>query len=359
MSSGFTCNIGQKMPENWAYDQFHEVSDAASEYSGIGYDKIIASPRKTATKPSEFITYDSDEYPDSDMDFLKIRMLYEYAGQYLSINTPSIFEINQLVVRYLSYKKYGGFAWDTLAGSYETGFSHFIDVIHTDETIDLDPEHIFILEDFTKEKIEIQHFAATLGTYQYNTLPAADEKYIDAFAGWAGDLAQMGGILGQTMRHGLPNYFNLEILKKCIGFMDSELSNYTFKYEVDGNVVENGNSGFEFQDMIQDVDAFNMYKGYSFHTTPIYEVFEHYYIVGKAYKRRFQIFETNITSEFNKDRIEQVASIFTKPDSYVVALDAFFSWKFGSYDHEMYGDILAKAFEEKIQYFIQMERNIL
>ena len=35
MSSGFTCNIGQKMPENWAYDQFAEISVANSTLSLI------------------------------------------------------------------------------------------------------------------------------------------------------------------------------------------------------------------------------------------------------------------------------------------------------------------------------------
>lgn len=358
MSSGFTCNIGQKMPENWAYDQFHEVSDAASEYSGMGYDKIIASPRKTATKPSEFITYDSDEYPDSDMDFLKIRMLYEYAREYLAAKSPSIFEINKLVMRYLSAPAYNGIAWDIIVGPYDEEFSDYVERIHTDEMIRLHPNEIFIFEDFTKAEIEIQHLAASLGAYLHTTL-AEGEKHLDAFAGWAGDVAQMGGILGQTIKYGLPNYFNLEVLKKCIGFMDSELSNYTFKYESDGNVVENSNSGFEFQDMIQDVDAFNLFKGFSFNTTPIYEIFEQYYIVGKVYKRRFQIFEAKLINEFDKDTIEQVALIFTKPSPPIMALDTFFRWKFGSYNHDEYGDIIAKAFAEKIQYYIQLERNVL
>lgn len=41
MSSGFTCNIGQKMPDNWAYDQFTEIYDANSEFLEMGYDKCI------------------------------------------------------------------------------------------------------------------------------------------------------------------------------------------------------------------------------------------------------------------------------------------------------------------------------
>lgn len=66
MSTGFTCNIGQKLPENWAYDQFVEISVADSEFEGMDYDKCIASPRKTASNPDDFIPcsvgYDNSRY---------------------------------------------------------------------------------------------------------------------------------------------------------------------------------------------------------------------------------------------------------------------------------------------------------
>lgn len=360
MSSGFTCNIGQKMSADWAYDQFHEVFDSVSEYSGMGYDKNIASSRRTATKPSEFTTYDSPEYPDTGMDFLKIRILYEYAERYLAIYSPSIYDINQLVIRYLSRNIYNGNAWDILAGVYDENFTTYLNTFNTDNTIDLDPATIFIFEDFTKSSIEIQHFAATLGTLLNFRLPLVD-KDAGAFAGWAGDLAQVGGILGQTMEYGLPNYFSLDTLKKCIGFMDSELADCTFKYvNSHGNLQEDSNSGFEFQDMIQDVDAFNLYKGYSFENTPIYQILEKYYIDDKAYKRRFQIFENKLKTEFDKNTIEEVALMFTIPDTKrKEIMDNFFAKKFGTYNHELYGGVLAKAFAEKVQYYKEMEVNVI
>lgn len=60
MSTGFTCNIGQKMPDNWAYDQFTEISISNSAFTGIDYDKCIASPRKTSTAPKDYIDYSYD-----------------------------------------------------------------------------------------------------------------------------------------------------------------------------------------------------------------------------------------------------------------------------------------------------------
>ena len=65
MSTGFTCNIGQKMPTNWAYDQFAEISVSKSEFSGMDYDKCIASPFRTATAPEDFIPLVDDGYDNS------------------------------------------------------------------------------------------------------------------------------------------------------------------------------------------------------------------------------------------------------------------------------------------------------
>ena len=48
MSSGFTGNIGVKMPENWAYDQFHETNTGI-----IPIDKCVASPRATAISAAQ------------------------------------------------------------------------------------------------------------------------------------------------------------------------------------------------------------------------------------------------------------------------------------------------------------------
>jgi len=358
MSSGFTCNIGQKMPDNWAYDQFHEISDAVSEYSGIGYDKIIASSRKTATVPSEFIIYESIDYSAANINFDKIRMLYEYAADYLSINSPTVYDINQLVVRYLG-QSYKGTSWDLIAGVMDLHFNNYLTTVHNNETIDLAPANIFLYDEFYQYPIEITHFAATLGALLY-AFPVLN-NYIDAYAGWAGDLEQVGGYLGQTIEYGLSNYFNLDDLKKCIGFMDTELQDYIFKYvNSEGVLEESSNSGFEYQDMIQDVDAFNLYKGYSFATTPIYEILEQYYVVGRVYKRRFQIFEQNLKDEFNKNSIEEIALLVTKPEKELVQLlSDVFSSKFGSYDHDRYGALLAHAFAEKIQYYIQMEKNMI
>ena len=367
MSSGYTCNIGQKMPDNWSYDQFYEIPSSNSEFPGMGYDKVIASSRKTATTPSQFIAYETTNYPDTEMNVDIFRLLYNYAQEYLTerlLLAPSIKDINALVLRYLSSRNYNNWAWGIVLGSYDSGFDTYLAskfLIDDQNAIPtaLLPENIYIYEDFTKRDIEVQHFAATLLALLSDN--PAITKEVAAFAGWAGDFAQVGGVLYSTYdEFDLNNYFNLEDLKRVIGFMDTELINYTFKYEDDGEEVITSNSGFEFQDMIQDVDAFNLSCGFSFETSPIYDILEQYYVTLKSYKRRFQLFKANLINEFDKDTLKEVAEIFSKPDQITItALNAIFGTMFGSYDHDLYGDVMATAFSEKIEYYITGEVNVL
>lgn len=78
MSAGFTCNIGQKLPANWAYDQFAEISISASVFSGMDYDKCIASPRKTATHPEDFLP----SYDDYDNSIYTYEQVLAGTGHY-------------------------------------------------------------------------------------------------------------------------------------------------------------------------------------------------------------------------------------------------------------------------------------
>lgn len=41
MSTGFICNIDQKISENWVYDQFTEISVVSPSFSDMGYDNIL------------------------------------------------------------------------------------------------------------------------------------------------------------------------------------------------------------------------------------------------------------------------------------------------------------------------------
>lgn len=62
MSSGFTCNIGQPMPNNWAYEQVVEVKLKENGVE-IGIDKCAVSPRGTAIEWEISTEIDTDYTP--------------------------------------------------------------------------------------------------------------------------------------------------------------------------------------------------------------------------------------------------------------------------------------------------------
>lgn len=270
MSTGFTCNIGQKMPENWAYDQFAEISVASSPFSGMDYDKCIASPRKTATTPNSFISYTEETIPPLSTDSLTIfKNLYDLALEYLeSLSSPttgvypSVLGANKIVLAYLRQHNYGGTAWTTIAGPVEESFNDLV----AERYPDLDSSQIFLIDPVSQKQVEISHFAATLGSLI--TYVAVIDTYldplVDAFAGWAGDLMQVGGTIGNSIELGGVNYFlEPSVLYKCIGSLDGELDNYTFykENEKTGEIESKHSADFSYVDLVQDIDAYNRLFG--------------------------------------------------------------------------------------------------
>lgn len=365
MSTGFTCNIGQKMPENWAYDQFAEISVASSPFNGMDYDKCIASPRKTATTPNSFISYTEETIPPLSSDSLTIfKNLYDLALEYLeSLSSPtsgvypSVLGANKIVLAYLRQHNYGGTAWTTIAGPVEEPFNDLV----TERYPDLDSSQIFLIDPVSQKQVEISHFAATLGSLI--TYVAVIDTYldplVDAFAGWAGDLLQVGGTIGESVSVGGTNYFlQPSILYKTIGSMDGELDDYKFYYQNKntGNIEYTTNAGFSYIDLVQDIDAYNIATLYSLNQFPIYSALDKYYNIDCHAVKRYSVFENKLLAEFDETSLYKVAKKFTCLEGLTVkAMNLFFESNFGSFDNSEYGDELATAFADKISYFISQE----
>lgn len=365
MSTGFTCNIGQKMPENWAYDQFAEISVASSPFSGMDYDKCIASPRKTATTPNSFISYTEETIPPLSTDSLTIfKNLYDLALEYLeSLSSPttgvypSVLGANKIVLAYLRQHNYGGTAWTTIAGPVEESFNDLV----AERYPDLDSSQIFLIDPVSQKQVEISHFAATLGSLI--TYVAVIDTYldplVDAFAGWAGDLMQVGGTIGNSIELGGVNYFlEPSVLYKCIGSLDGELDNYTFykENEKTGEIESKHSADFSYVDLVQDIDAYNIAKLYALNQFPLHSALDKYYNIDCNAEKRYSLFEDNLLSEFEETSLYNVAKKFTCLEGLTVkAMNLFFESKFGSFDNSEYGDELATAFADKIAYFKSQE----
>lgn len=369
MSSGFTCNIGQKMPDNRAYDQFTEISDAETEYPNkLGYDKCIASPRRTATAPNEFITYQEQVFPPLSSPNLEVfEKLYHYAYAYMESLSgpttgvfPTVFGANQIVLSYLRQRHYGGNAWTLVAGVIEEGFNAFLAENHSNELELLEPNNIFIVDPFLNMEIEVSHFAATLGAliFYVAVIDTPLDKYVDAFAGWAGDLLQVGGVIGESLELGGENDIkDLDKLYKCFGYVEGELNSFQFLYKNEaGEIKTRTDSGFSYVDLVQDLDAYNISHLYSLNTMPIHHVLDSYYNIKKSVNHRYSIFEQQLVNEFNETTILDVAQKFSCLETLPAkALNLFFQKMFGSFNNALYGENVAKAFSEKLAYFKSVE----
>ena len=112
---------------------------------------------------------------------------------------------------------------------------------------DLDPHQVSVIDPITKLQLEITHYAATLGACIVSTTELKIdflERDIDAFAGWAGDLLQMGGVLQNTLNFGEYNYFTPEDLQTIIGAPANGLQNYHLYGEKENMYEKQNEDGF-------------------------------------------------------------------------------------------------------------------
>lgn len=369
MSNGFTGNIGQLMPRNWAYEQFVELTQ-----SGIGIDRCMASERGTATNPSSFTSYDVPIEPDISQEFKVFENIFNLSWDYLdglssatSGVYANVFDANCLTLAYFRSEKYDvqhfdidskgdlievlkGLAWDTIAGPRDKEFLGFVKSNYPE----LNPYNVSIKDPITNAELEITHYAAVAGACVRGTAGINIdflERNVDAFAGWAGDLLQMGGILNNTLQFGQYNYFTLEDLQFIIGAPDNGLQSYHL-YNSNGEEMSTKDGGFGQVDLLQDIDAYNIARIYNLADTKIYVAFEDYYNISKHYKHRFHIFKQQLLKEFNMVSICAVALVFTRQN--IKMLSLAFGKAFGSFDTE-YAEVVAQAFENKIEQQIKME----
>lgn len=371
MSNGFTGNIGQIMPRNWAYEQFYETTQG-----GIGIDKCIASPRATAILVDNFISYNPPEEPPIIQEFIVFENVYNLAWNYLdSLSSPvtgiyaNVLDANQLTLAYFRSSAYDathvnlddkgklieslkGLSWRTIAGPREEPLLQDIQSTYPD----LDPLEIFIRDPLTGKNMEITHYAATLGsciTATFGIDIDFFEKDIDAFAGWAGDMLQIGSVLQTTLDKGGYNYFNVDDINFMIGAADGALDHYHLYYP-SGEEMEVKNAGFGQIDLYQDIDAYNISKIYSLSSIEIHKALNDYYNLSQKYKWRFTIFKKELLKEFDAQSVYDVVLPFALEDKGVFSYA--FGAAFGTFEEE-HAKVVARGFAERIEIGARIEES--
>lgn len=183
MSTGWSGNLGFKIPENWAFDQFATITIG----SGLGQIEI-----------------DKDGYSGKDSGFNQItdqttrmaenfRNIFNLAMEYTSNNKT---RSNELVLHYFRKRgNYGGsifsgssdtaLTWNSSAGSIDNTFCDLVDS-------QLGNLHLSFYDPVTKScKYDINHLCATCNALLYvigdSTNPGLD-ILTNLYAGWGGDM---------------------------------------------------------------------------------------------------------------------------------------------------------------------------
>lgn len=326
MSSGFSGNIGCRLPDDWEYDQISNVTLTDSEYGSLEIDKVVCKGNNLPV-----VSY------DFNLDFYrKLERVYEYAQEYLGMytNSDSIANRNDLVLQYLRSSNYTGPLWQVAVGNINEDFITFL---NTKE--DLPTISSFRL--FVKPKrkyMNLPHLAATAQVrFKYNDV-TSQNQLVD-LTGIFGDLMQLGGAI-QGKYDSNPekyNYDELDIIE-LIGCPD----NSTAQKHGFSTVNE---TGFEWKDWYQDIDGVNI--AVELNNTPIHTAFQDYYSLGGV-NNRFNSFYTNIgLASYGINGETKYDTIYRKAYSYTSGSESFtaaFEMKFGDFNNTLWGEKLAKAF---------------
>lgn len=99
MSSGYSCNIGQKIPSNWCYDQFKEISNYNNE---LDIDKVTYSGKIEPCNRIETTEYDNN-FSETINTCNRLEEIYNYCTQYCQEKglNKSVKEKNLLVLQFL------------------------------------------------------------------------------------------------------------------------------------------------------------------------------------------------------------------------------------------------------------------
>lgn len=232
MSTGYSGNLGYSLPSNWAFDQVQEYTLGSSDGS-FGVDKDVVSGRYTG-----FNSAGTSSDPNAAF-FDELDLLFNIAMSYTQGN---IQRSNELVCQVLRYNDYNDVMWDATAGSIDMNFYNLAWA-----GVDLD-QLKSIYDPATGTTITTPHLMASLNAVLYNTVDFGNwvdsldgvtnaDATVNDFAGWGGDLVTAAANVQYDINHGYTDY--------------TERAKYYI-----GNQAKDGS--FAFEDMLSDVDAYNI-----------------------------------------------------------------------------------------------------
>ena len=247
MSSGYSCNVGQKIPENWNFDQFKEISNYGNE---LDIDKVTYRGIIGGISTLDEVTTLAEKN-QSVIEFL--REAYNLAAEYNG-NSSTVKENNTLVIQYIAYRVYDDTSWKLLLEYDINGINYIKQHISKDRR-----DTALYISGYNR-LMSLTHMCASLCcVLNDRTGVGTVDAIIADLTGWAGDLIQFAGAYEKAFRNSeYPNYS-----ESLINQLLCDVS------------AESGDLGFDLEDLLQDIDVWLLYK--SLKNTRIDIVFNTFY----------------------------------------------------------------------------------
>lgn len=236
MSTGWSANLGFRLPVNWAFDQIKEYGIGAGD-GALGIDKNVASPRATpvtSVLPTPVIANDINPQFDKTFFWALAEMCHQAeiaAGDHPVVRLHP----NDFVLHYLQKPTYWDSKWQVYAPLPE---SEQREPIRTNIAIARGAYEQSPGSLPSDTGYDLPHFAATArGHISWGLHPGSSEAQVSDLGGWALDLAQCWADYEKERASG----------KFTAGVA-------TWMRERVGDVHERG--GFGRMDLVADVDAY-------------------------------------------------------------------------------------------------------
>lgn len=253
MSTGFSGNLGFKIPDNWAFDQF-TTTTVGTGSGQIEIDKDAYSGRDIGLVSNLFLT-------DVGKVYYSLLDMYNLAMEYTN-NDQS--ESNRLVLQYIRKGTYGdttiigssgggsgsNFQWQFVAGTIDEDYCDLVDEKLTGLSFNF-------IDSLTNKQHDLAHWAATLNAILYPLLDgqfAGFDQVIDIDAGWGGDTI--------SFAKDIKNYASND-----------------YQAWANANICTDQSAHFGLVDYIDDIDAVNIGNIINQYNLSLPEAFHAYYIL--------------------------------------------------------------------------------
>lgn len=298
MSSGWSGNLGFKMPKNWSFDQFNEFTGAST---GIDMDQVAISGKDYGFSKVNKI----NKNPNSAF-FNQLQKVEEEANNYIhSTNIKT--SVAQLIAQFYRQYSYSSASWIPVAGGLNSGW---LAMINSSLNISSEKDFKALHDNSTGIEIGLPHMMASLNSLLFWGEPQSASGIQD-LGGWCGDL--------------LTSIEDAHVNQK----------NYNSFYEA--AVAYVGKKGqFGREDLLDDLDALNVYSTIKTQTNlTVSKIIENYY-TGNESSVRFNSylgnrFDDNLTTLENDTYILLTGGKGSWGVAYKKALDAFKKFKMSKY----------------------------